>query len=82
MLSLTEVFVSKYSERYPDCVIEHNYDLAAHTAMRVGGKAAVAVFPETSEQLCAAVEICVFCGVRHAVLGHASNVVCADDGYD
>ncbi|MBQ7010909.1 MAG: UDP-N-acetylmuramate dehydrogenase [Clostridia bacterium] len=82
MISLTETFVCTFSEKYPECVIEENYDLAAHTTMRVGGKAAVAVFPETAEQLCAAVEICAFRGIRHAVLGHASNVVCSDEGYD
>ncbi len=82
MNSFTEAFVTKFSEIFPDCSIELNYDLAAHTTMRVGGKAAVAVFPKKDGELCSAIDICTELGLKHAVLGHGSNVVCSDSGYD
>ncbi len=82
MIIIPENFICEITERYPDLTVDREHSLAAHTTMRVGGKAALALFPASSDQLCFALELCVKYSYKHAVLGHGSNVICSDSGYD
>lgn len=82
MLIIPESFISEISERYPGMTVDRDYCLAAHTTMRVGGKAALAVFPENIEEMCFVLGKCAGFGLKHTVLGHGSNVICADRGYN
>jgi UDP-N-acetylmuramate dehydrogenase len=82
MINIPEEFIGKIFEKYPDCSVDKEHLLAAHTTMRVGGKAALAIFPKSAEQLCFVLSLCSEYGIRHAVLGHGSNVVCSDEGYN
>ena len=82
MINIPVAFIGRILEKYPDCIIDKDHSLAAHTTMRVGGKAALALFPASSEALCYAISLCTEYGLRFAVLGHGSNVICSDDGYN
>lgn len=82
MINIPEAFVNEISKEYPDCLIDREHSLAAHTTMRVGGKAALALYPASTEQLCFVLRLCSMHGLKHAVLGHGSNVICSDSGYD
>ncbi len=82
MINIHETFIREISGKYPDLTVDREHSLAAHTTMRVGGMAALALYPASAEQLCFVLEICEKHGYKHAVLGHGSNVICADSGYD
>ncbi len=82
MINIPETFIDEIFEKYPDCTVDREHSLAAHTTMRVGGKAALALYPATADQLCFLLDLCVKHGYKHAVLGHGSNVICSDKGYD
>ena len=55
--------------------------LAAHTTLRVGGRADTLVVAETDEQVVAAVAAADAAGEPLLVLGGGSNVVISDDGW-
>ena len=82
MIIIPESFIREISERYPDITVDRAHDLSAHTTMRVGGRAALALYPNNADEMCFLLSLCVDHGLRHAVLGHGSNIVCSDSGYD
>jgi hypothetical protein len=51
MINIPEEFIGKILEKYPDCSVDKEHLLAAHTTMRVGGKAALAIFPKSAEDI-------------------------------
>ena len=55
--------------------------LAEHSSFRIGGCADAAVFPRSREQLIASLTLLREAGVPFTVIGNASNVVFADEGY-
>ena len=61
--------------------VKTEYPLSRHSSFRIGGRASLAVFPETEEQMLSALRILTENGVRFAVIGNASNVVFDDGGY-
>ena len=64
--------------------IEYKLDLsvALRSSFKIGGRVALAIFPETFEQLSAAVTALYGAGVKHEIIGNASNLLFAFDYYD
>ena len=62
--------------------ITEDLPLSEHSTFRIGGAAAVAVFPSTCEKMIAALDIARNSGEKYAVIGHGSNILFADAGYD
>ena len=64
--------------------IEYKLDLsvALRSSFKIGGRVALAIFPNTSEQLSAAVTALYGAGVKHEIIGNGSNMLFAFDYYD
>lgn len=62
--------------------VKTEYPLSRHASFRIGGRAALAVFPETEEQMLSTLQILTANDARFAVIGNASNVVFDDGGYN
>lgn len=62
--------------------VEQSYLLAPHTSFRIGGRARLAVFPKSREELLFTLGALRDFDVRYTVIGCASNVVFSDEGYD
>ncbi len=75
-------YINMLSEREPKISCERGYDLSLHTSMRVGGKAALAVFPKNEEELAFAVRGAYTHRLEFEVLGNATNILAPDGGYD
>lgn len=82
MIKAADTFKSEYLKLFPDAIFSEDYILSEHSTMRVGGKAAFTVFPASCEELIGAVRLCRALSLDHAVLGHCSNIVVADEGYN
>lgn len=63
--------------------IEYKIDepIARYSSFKIGGIASLAVFPSSSEQLCFALCEARRIGIKHEVLGNASNVLFAFERY-
>lgn len=59
-----------------------NEPLSAHSSFRIGGPAALMVFPENRRQLVELLRILKPSGVRYTVIGHGSNLLFDDAGYN
>ena len=70
-------------ERLSALKIEYKtgYDLSAVSSFRIGGLADVAVFPKDESELSFAVSVLKEREIRFDVIGRASNVLFADEGY-
>ena len=56
--------------------------LSQDSTFRIGGEAAVAAFPDDTDQLCSAIGFFRANGVYFTVIGKGSNVLFADEGFD
>ena len=56
--------------------------VALRSSFKIGGRVALALFPNTSEQLSAAVTALYGAGVKHEIIGNGSNMLFAFDYYD
>lgn len=56
--------------------------LCRDSTFKIGGNAAIAVFPHDREQLCSVIDFCNVNGIYHTVIGKGSNVLFADEGFD
>ncbi|MBQ0010039.1 MAG: UDP-N-acetylmuramate dehydrogenase [Ruminococcus sp.] len=65
----------------PEIGILRGEPLFRHTTFRIGGKADVAVFPETPLAFARAVDACRRFSVPYRVIGKGSNVLFDDSGY-
>ena len=63
-------------------IIRENEPLSAHSTMRVGGPAALAAFPTDANELSALIARAGESGVRHIIVGNASNILFSDGGFD
>ena len=63
-------------------VIRENESLAIHSTMRVGGNARLAAFPRDAEELRSLVSLAKAHGIRHIIVGNASNILFDDKGFD
>ena len=61
--------------------IERNVPLSAHTTFRIGGAAAIGVFPADEEQMMTALSEIRACDIPYAVIGGGSNLLAPDKGY-
>ncbi len=59
-----------------------NEPMANHTTFRIGGPAAYYVRPDTQEELIRTVRLCRQEAVPWYVVGHGSNLLVSDEGYD
>lgn len=59
-----------------------DFSVALRSSFKIGGRVALAIFPETSEQLSAAVTALYGAGVKHEIIGNGSNMLFAFDYYD
>ena len=59
-----------------------NMPLAPASSFKIGGACALAVFPQSREELAKAVRFSCALNVRYTVVGKASNILFADDGFD
>ena len=62
--------------------LKTEYPLSLHSSFRIGGRAALALFPETEEQMLSALHLLVDSAVPFLVLGNASNVVFDDADFN
>ena len=63
-------------------IIRENEPLSSHSTMRVGGPAALAAFPTDGKELSALIAKAKEAGVRHIIVGNASNILFSDRGFD
>ena len=59
---------------------ERNHPLKHHTTYQVGGRAALAVFPDTLRELIMTTAFCRRLGINPFILGGGANVIVSDDG--
>ncbi len=59
-----------------------NYSLRGASTFRVGGTCALAIFPESAEQIALAAYICRESGMRFSVVGRGSNILFSDGQID
>jgi UDP-N-acetylmuramate dehydrogenase len=59
-----------------------DFSVALRSSFKIGGRVALAIFPNTSEQLSAAVTALYGAGVKHEIIGNGSNMLFAFDYYD
>jgi UDP-N-acetylmuramate dehydrogenase len=55
--------------------------LAKHTSFRVGGPAALYVYPANSEALASLLKLCNECSLDVFVIGYGNNLLVSDDGF-
>ena len=63
-------------------IIRENEPLSSHSTMRVGGPAALAAFPTDGNELSALIARAKESGIRHIIVGNASNILFSDKGFD
>ena len=61
---------------------EAAYPLAQSSSFRIGGRARLALFPDTREQMLSALRILAASDTPFWIIGNASNVVFPDEGFD
>lgn len=61
--------------------IERNVPLSAHTTFRIGGAAAIGVFPADEEQMTIALSAIRDSEIPYTVIGGGSNLLAPDEGY-
>ena len=59
-----------------------DFSVALRSSFKIGGRVALALFPNTFEQLSAAVTALYGAGVKHEIIGNGSNMLFAFDYYD
>ena len=59
-----------------------DFSVALRSSFKIGGRVALAIFPNTSEQLSAAVTALYGAGVKHEIIGNGSNMLFAFDYYN
>ncbi len=62
--------------------LKENIMLSEYSTLKIGGACRLAVFPKTADELKTAVDILQKSGVKHDIIGHGSNILFSDRGYD
>ena len=60
---------------------EREYPLSQHSSFRIGGCAALAIFPKTRDEMIRSLQLLTEYGVPYVTVGKASNVVFDDKGF-
>ena len=61
--------------------VKADLSLCDYSTFRIGGKADLALFPTTVEQLCLQLAMLAQSGLQYTVIGNGSNVLFSDAGY-
>ncbi len=77
---MTVKLVDEIRRRLPATELRENEPLAAHTSFRIGGPAALMLFPKNAGELAALCRIMAALGERPLILGNGSNVLAPDEG--
>lgn len=64
------------------CEYDVDEPMSLHTTFKIGGKAAVVVYPESEEQISGIVKQCKNSGIRLLAVGNGSNLLVDDEGID
>ena len=75
-------FYEKLGNILPGECIKTNEPMSRHTTFRIGGPARYYVRPKTREQLARTAMLCRRENVSWYVVGHGSNLLAGDEGYD
>ena len=59
-----------------------DFPLSHASSFRIGGHAAIAAFPDSSESMCRVLDLLGHTRSKYTVMGRGSNVLFADDFYD
>ncbi len=59
-----------------------DFPLSHASSFRIGGHAAIAAFPDSSESMCRVLDLLGHTRIKYTVMGRGSNVLFADDFYD
>ncbi len=79
---MTEKLVEEIRRRLPITELRENEPLAAYTSLRIGGPAALMLFPKSAGEIAALCLIMAAVGERPLMLGNGSNVLAPDEGLD
>lgn len=72
--------MDKKINNFGNIKIYENFELAKFSSFRIGGNARFAAFPKNSDELISLIGTATKSGIRHIVIGNASNVL-FDSGY-
>ena len=81
MMKLTE-FYDEIRRILPDLEIRANELMSKRTSFRIGGPAAVMVFPKNTEELSILLKQSEILDIKIAILGAGTNVLAPDEGMD
>ena len=72
--------MDKKINNFGNIKIYENFELSKFSSFRIGGNARFAAFPKNSDELISLIDTSTKSGIRHIVIGNASNVL-FDSGY-
>lgn len=81
ILNLKESIL-RHIEDENDIILKENEKLSAHSTFKIGGPAGLYAVPQSEKALAWLVGEVKACNVRMFVLGHGSNLLFDDDGFD
>ena len=71
-----------FRDNFPAEILKFNEPLAKHTSFRIGGPAAVMVFPRSADELAAVLRKSKLLDAKPVILGAGTNVLAPDAGMD
>ena len=77
---LLRTFVERAAAELPSLLIKTDEPLCEHTSFRIGGNAAVMVFPKNEAELCACRKLLWELRIEPLILGAGTNVLAPDEG--
>lgn len=81
MMKITD-FYDEIRRFFPDLEIRTNEPMSKHTSFRIGGAAALMVFPKDREELSKLLKQSKLMDMKVAILGAGTNVLAPDEGMD
>lgn len=72
--------MDKKINNFGNIKIYENFELSKFSSFRIGGNARFAAFPKNSDELISLIDTATKSGIRHIVIGNASNIL-FDSGY-
>ena len=66
----------------PNLEVKENEILSKHSTFKIGGAAAYAFFPKSKTEFISAIKAAKDCGIKYRVIGHGSNILFDDKGFD
>lgn len=75
-------FQSDIRRFFPDTEIKLHEPMSKHTSFRIGGNAAVMIFPKTVDELSAIMQQCAAWHLTPRILGAGTNILAPDEGME